>query len=285
MLRIPALERDRGAQVLQRPGELHARQPVHPRARRPRCAELLRRRRLQLRRHRVGRRRGSGTRRVDRRTARPTTDLTAVDIRRFARVQRQQPLAARPGRRGARPALRDPLAQPRDARRPGRSGAPRSTTCSSEANASFGSKMGWERAELLRPAGSAPAIEYSWAKPNWLPWVAAEHANTRTQSPSSTRRRSRSTSSSAPTPRRALQWLCTADVAVPPGRDRLHRAAQRPRHLRVGRDRHPDRRDRVPRRQQRRDDRAGPGPHPAATCPPGCAATVVDVTSATPSWA
>ena len=32
-------------------------------------------------------------------------------------LQRQQPVAARPGRRGARPALRDPLAQPRDAHR------------------------------------------------------------------------------------------------------------------------------------------------------------------------
>ena len=47
------------------------------------------------------------------RASRPS-DLVAVDIRRFARVQRQQPVAARPGRRGARPALRRAVAEPRD---------------------------------------------------------------------------------------------------------------------------------------------------------------------------
>ena len=51
----------------------------------PEVTELLRRRRLQLRRHRVGRRRRSGARRVDRRAASRRSDLTAVDIRRFAR--------------------------------------------------------------------------------------------------------------------------------------------------------------------------------------------------------
>jgi 4-methylaminobutanoate oxidase (formaldehyde-forming) len=41
--------------------------------------------------------------------------------------------------------------------------------------ASFGSKMGWERPNFFAPAGSAPAIEYSYGKQNWHAWSAAEH--------------------------------------------------------------------------------------------------------------
>ena len=44
----------------------------------------------------------------------PTSDLVAVDIRRFGGVQRQQPVAEGPGGRGARPALRRAVAEPRD---------------------------------------------------------------------------------------------------------------------------------------------------------------------------
>ena len=83
----------------------------------------------------------------------PTSDLSAMDIRRFAAVQRQQPVAARPGRRDPRAALRGALARPRARDRPGRSGAPPSTTCSAAAGASFGSKMGWERANVFAPPG------------------------------------------------------------------------------------------------------------------------------------
>src|SRR6201994_3974321 len=48
------------------------------------------------------------------------------------------------------------------------------------ANANFGSRMGWERANFFAPDGIEPAIEYSWGKQNWLPYSAAEQTNTRT---------------------------------------------------------------------------------------------------------
>ena len=83
LLAHPGAARDRHPQVLQRPRELHARQPVPPGRGAGACG-LLRRRRLQLGRDRLGRRRGPGARRVDRR-GRADQDLTAVDIRRFAR--------------------------------------------------------------------------------------------------------------------------------------------------------------------------------------------------------
>ena len=106
-------------------------------------------------------------------------DLTGVDIRRFARFNgNNQWLHDRvaevlglhyeipwPNRemRTARPFRRSPLY----------------AHLLEQANANFGSKMGWERANFFAPQGETPDIEYSWGKPNWLPWTAAEHANTR----------------------------------------------------------------------------------------------------------
>ena len=109
----------------------------------------------------------------------PTSDLTGVDIRRFApfngnnrwlhdRVAEVLGLHYEipwPNREmtTARPFRRSPVHHLLDA-----------------ANANFGSRMGWERANFFAPAGVDPAIEYTWGKPNWLPWSAAEQANTRT---------------------------------------------------------------------------------------------------------
>ena len=69
-------------EVLQRARELHARQPVHP-GRGARAARLLRRRRLQLGGHRLG---GGAGRALAEWIVEgePTSDLVAVDIRRFA---------------------------------------------------------------------------------------------------------------------------------------------------------------------------------------------------------
>ncbi len=61
----PGARGDGHQEVLQRPGELHARQPVHPR-RGARAGELLRRRGIQLGRHRHRRGCGACARRVDR---------------------------------------------------------------------------------------------------------------------------------------------------------------------------------------------------------------------------
>lgn len=108
----------------------------------------------------------------------PTSDLFAVDIRRFAsfnnnptwlhdRVKETLGLhyampwpnreldSARPFRRSA---LYDRLAAK---------------------NAVFGSKMGWERVNYFAPEGEAPEIHYSFGRQNWQDAVATEHKNTR----------------------------------------------------------------------------------------------------------
>lgn len=108
----------------------------------------------------------------------PTSDLFAVDIRRFAtfnnnptwlhdRVKETLGLhyampwpnreldTARPFRRSA---LYDRLAAK---------------------NAVFGSKMGWERVNYFAPEGEKPETQYSFGRQNWHDAVAAEHKNTR----------------------------------------------------------------------------------------------------------
>ena len=112
----PGARRDRDQDVLQRPGELHPGQPVHPR-RGAGAAELLRRRRLQLGRHRVRGRRRAGAGRMDRR-GRAEPGPVRGRHPPLRRLQRQQPVAARPGQRGPRPALRDAVAEPRAGHRP-----------------------------------------------------------------------------------------------------------------------------------------------------------------------
>jgi heterotetrameric sarcosine oxidase gamma subunit len=85
------------------------------------------------------------------------------------------------------------------------------------AGANFGSKMGWERANFFAPAGAEPTIVYTWGKPNWLRWSAAEQTNTRTNV---TVFDQTSFSKYLVVGRDAeavLQWLCTADVGVEVG--------------------------------------------------------------------
>ena len=228
----PGAGADRDQEVLQRPGELHPGQPVHPR-RGAGAAELLRRRRLQLGRHRLGGRGRAGARPVDRRRRaghRPDRGRHPP----VRAVQRQHPLAARPGRRGARPALRDRAGRTGSWRRRGRSAARLPTTCCAEASACFGSKMGWERANFFAPAGQPPVIEYSWDKQNWHALVGRRAAWRPAQRVAVFDQTSFSKYLvTGPDAEAALQWLCTNDVAVAARPDRLHRHAQRPRHLRV----------------------------------------------------
>jgi 4-methylaminobutanoate oxidase (formaldehyde-forming) len=87
-----------------------------------------------------------------------------------------------------------------------------------EANACFGSRMGWERPNFFAPPGEAPVIEYSWGAQNWLPWVAAEQRATRTGVAVFDQTSFSKYLLTGPGSEQALQWLCTADVAVPPGR-------------------------------------------------------------------
>ncbi len=147
----------------------------------------------------------------------PTMDLTSVDIRRFAAFNgnnrwlhdrvaevlglhyeipwpNREMSTARPFRRS--PVYADLV----------------------RANANFGSRMGWERANFFAPEGEDPAIEYSWGKPNWLPWSAAEHANTRDNVTVFDQTSFSKYRLIGPDAESALQWLCTADTAVPVGK-------------------------------------------------------------------
>lgn len=146
----------------------------------------------------------------------PTSDLTSVDIRRFApfngnnrwlhdRVAEVLGLhydVPWPNREmtTARPFRRSPVHHLLVA-----------------ANANFGSRMGWERANFFAPAGLAPEIEYSWGKQNWLPWSAAEQTSTRTGVTVFDQTSFSKYLLIGPDAEAALQWLCTANMAVDVG--------------------------------------------------------------------
>ncbi len=87
-----------------------------------------------------------------------------------------------------------------------------------EAGACFGSKMGWERANVFAPAGQPPVIEYSWDKPSWLPWSVAEQRACRAAVAVFDQTSFSKYLVTGPEALAALQWLCTADVDVAPGR-------------------------------------------------------------------
>ena len=147
----------------------------------------------------------------------PTGDLTGVDIRRFApfngntrwlhdRVAEVLGLHYEipwPNRemKTARPFRRSPVHHLLEA-----------------ANANFGSRMGWERANFFAPAEAEPTIEYTWGKPNWLAWSAAEQTNTRTAVTVFDQTSFSKYLMVGPDSEAALQWLCTADVGAEIGR-------------------------------------------------------------------
>ncbi|MBO9522845.1 MAG: FAD-dependent oxidoreductase [Nocardioidaceae bacterium] len=144
-------------------------------------------------------------------------DLTGVDIRRFARFNgNTRWLRDRVGEvlglhyeipwpnremRTARPFRRSPVHARVEA-----------------ANASFGSKMGWERPNYFAPPGTSSEPSYSWSRPAWVPWVAAEHRNTREHVTVFDQTSFSKYLVTGPDAERVLQWLCTADVGVEPGR-------------------------------------------------------------------
>ena len=86
------------------------------------------------------------------------------------------------------------------------------------ANACFGSRNGWERPNFFAPPGEAPAIEYSWGQQNWRPWVATEQRATRAGVAIFDQTSFSKYLLTGPGSEQALQWLCTTDVAVAPGR-------------------------------------------------------------------
>ena len=199
----------------------------------------------------------------------PTVDLLAVDIRRFAAFQNDigylhdrvsEVLGLHyavpwPNREfeSARPLRVSPLHDRLAA-----------------ANASFGSKLGWERANVFAPAGSDATIEYTWDKPELAPVV---------------RRRA----TGLPRSRRDLRPDLVLQVRRPWCRRRgraavdlqqrrggaagahgVHGAAQQPRLLRVRPHRDAGERRGVPAGRRARRPRCATSTGCDATCRPAC---------------
>jgi 4-methylaminobutanoate oxidase (formaldehyde-forming) len=87
-----------------------------------------------------------------------------------------------------------------------------------QANACFGSRMGWERANYFAPPGQDAAIEYGWGQQNWQPWSSAEQRAARGSVALFDQTSFSKYLVTGPDAEQALQWLCTADVGVEPGR-------------------------------------------------------------------
>jgi heterotetrameric sarcosine oxidase gamma subunit len=147
----------------------------------------------------------------------PGTDLLANDIRRFAPFNgNNQWLHDRVGEiLGLHYAVPWPNRELATARPFRRSPA---YHLLQDAGACFGSRMGWERANFFAPPGADPVIEYGWGKQNWLPWSAAEQRATRGAVAVFDQTSFSKYLLTGPDAEHALQWLCTADVAVRPGR-------------------------------------------------------------------
>jgi glycine cleavage system aminomethyltransferase T/glycine/D-amino acid oxidase-like deaminating enzyme len=147
----------------------------------------------------------------------PSTDLSAVDIRRFAAFNGNNQwlhdrVAEVLGLHYAVPWPNRELSSARPFRR-----SPAYHLLAA-AGACFGSKMGWERANFFAPPGENPVIEYGWGQQNWQPWSSAEQRAARTAVALFDQTSFSKYLLTGPDSVQALQWLCTADVAVAPGR-------------------------------------------------------------------
>jgi glycine cleavage system aminomethyltransferase T/glycine/D-amino acid oxidase-like deaminating enzyme len=147
----------------------------------------------------------------------PSMDLSAVDIRRFAAFNGNtlwlhDRVAEVLGLHYAVPWPNRELSSARPFRR-----SPAYHLLAA-AGAGFGSKMGWERANFFAPPGQSPEIEYGWGKQNWQPWSSAEQRAARTAVALFDQTSFSKYLVTGPDAAQALQWLCTADVAVAPGR-------------------------------------------------------------------
>jgi glycine cleavage system aminomethyltransferase T/glycine/D-amino acid oxidase-like deaminating enzyme len=147
----------------------------------------------------------------------PSLDLSAVDIRRFAAFNgNNQWLHDRVSEvLGLHYAVPWPNRELDTARPFRRSPAYHLLR---QANACFGSKMGWERANFFAPSGQKPVLEYAWGQQNWQSWSNAEQRAARTAVALFDQTSFSKYLVVGPDAEQALQWLCTGDVAVQPGR-------------------------------------------------------------------
>jgi len=147
----------------------------------------------------------------------PDLDLGPVDIRRFAPMQgnkrwlrgRVQEIV------GLHFAMAWPNREPDSARGIRRS--PIHHLLDAQ-GACFGTKMGWERANWFAPPGIKPVVEYGWGRQNWFGHSAAEHLAARTEVAIFDQTSFAKIAVKGSDAEAALQYLCSNDVAVAPGR-------------------------------------------------------------------
>ena len=147
----------------------------------------------------------------------PGTDLVGVDIRRFDAFHGNE--------RWLRDRVAEVLGLHYAIAWPNREmGTSRPFRCSpvhdrlAEAGAVFGSKMGWERPNVFAPTPGQAGLDYSWGKPSWLPWSAAEQRATREAVAVFDQTSFSKYVVDGPGALEALQWVCTNDVDVEVGR-------------------------------------------------------------------
>ena len=147
----------------------------------------------------------------------PTTDLVAVDVRRFPSVAAN--------RTWLRSRVVEVLGLHYAVPWPNReltSGRPQ--RCSPlydrtvAQGAVLGSRNGWERPLVFAPAGEEPRLEYSWGRPAWADWCDAEQRATRSAVALFDQTSFSKYLVTGPDALATLQWTCTADVDVPVGR-------------------------------------------------------------------
>jgi glycine cleavage system aminomethyltransferase T len=146
----------------------------------------------------------------------PTSDLVGVDVRRFApfhadRSFLRDRVAEVLGLHYAVPWPNLEVATARDVRL-----SPLHSRLR-DAGAVFGSRMGWERANVFAPTAGTE-LTYSWDRPEWLPWSVAEQTACRTDVAVFDQTSFSKYVVDGPDALAALQWLCAADVDVEVGR-------------------------------------------------------------------
>ncbi len=147
----------------------------------------------------------------------PTMDLTSADIRRFS------PLAGNPAwlRERVVEVLGLHYAVPWPNREPVTGRPQRRSPVHDRLvaqGACMGSRNHWERANVFAPQGIKPVIDYSWERPTWVDWSVAEQQAARSAVAVFDQTSFSKYLVTGLDAERALQWLCTADVAVPVGR-------------------------------------------------------------------
>ncbi len=110
------------------------------------------------------------------------------------------------------------MAEPRAGPPPGRSAGPRPTTCSSRPTPASAARWAGSGPTSSPRRASNPVIEYAWGQQNWQPWSSAEQRAARTAVAVFDQTSFSKYLVTGRDAEQVLQWLCTNDVAVEPGR-------------------------------------------------------------------